>query len=147
MDSIITSTRRCKTCKKDKPEDEFYHRKDRLNYRCKSCSNKLTARRRRGAGHITPNNWTRIKIYWDYKCAYCGADGKEINRNGDEIKLTKDRVIPGRRGGKYTPANVVPACGRCNGSKRGKRVDLWMKSQDFNYAVFETKWKSMDITL
>lgn len=122
--------RRCKTCKTHKLVSQFYDRKDRKNYRCKDCQNKLNKRRRkRGKGDLTHWEWLQIKAQWGHVCAYCGSDGP----------LTKDRVIPGRSGGTYTKANIVPACAACNRNKAGKRVDRWMKRRGFDYDQFERR--------
>jgi len=60
---------------------------------------------------LTIEQWQVILALYKNRCAYCGkppAKGK---------KLTKDRVIPGIKGGGYTSDNIVPACGPCNSRK------------------------------
>ena len=52
------------------------------------------------------------------RCAYCGATGAPLQR---------DCVLPISRGGRYTLANVVPACGRCNASKGNLEVTGWLR--------------------
>ncbi|MCP4692395.1 MAG: HNH endonuclease, partial [Desulfobacterales bacterium] len=42
------------------------------------------------------------------KCAYCGADGRE---------LTMDHIIPRSRGGKNNFDNCVASCAACNNKK------------------------------
>ena len=54
-------------------------------------------------------------------CAYCGGDGR----------LHLDHVVPLSRGGMHTPGNLVPACERCNHSKRAQPVEAWYLSQPF----------------
>ena len=48
-------------------------------------------------------------------CAYCGNPAD-----------TTDHVIPVSRGGTNLPANRVPACGRCNSSKRDLTLEEWI---------------------
>ena len=65
---------------------------------------------------------TRALIYklFNNKCAYCGAPA-----------TTDDHVIALSQGGTDTPANIVPACNRCNCSKQSKPVEAWYLSQSF----------------
>ena len=65
---------------------------------------------------------TRARIYklFNNKCAYCGAPA-----------TTDDHVIALSQGGTDTPANIVPACNRCNCSKQSKPVEAWYLSQSF----------------
>ena len=48
-------------------------------------------------------------------CVYCGDPAD-----------TTDHVIPMSRGGTNLPANRVPACGRCNSSKRDLTLEEWI---------------------
>lgn len=45
-----------------------------------------------------------------YTCRYCGG-------TAPDVKLTVDHVIPVALGGSDEPANLVTACGPCNGGK------------------------------
>lgn len=49
---------------------------------------------------------------YDYICAYCGRDLYETGHI--------DRIIPGKKGGKYKPDNVVLSCPSCNSKKGGR---------------------------
>ncbi len=40
--------------------------------------------------------------------------------------LTRDHVMPISLGGLDNPDNVVPACKRCNASKKNKRLEVWL---------------------
>lgn len=54
-------------------------------------------------------------------CAYCGTGGD----------LHIEHVVPISRGGTHTLGNVLPACQRCNYSKRAQDVSAWYLSQPF----------------
>lgn len=77
-------------------------------------------RRRRVAAadnDLTPAQWAALQEAWQ-GCAYCGAaDGA----------LQRDCVLPISRGGRYTLANVVPACTSCNASKCNDEVTGWLR--------------------
>ena len=60
-------------------------------------------------------------------CAYCGDTGPGLQR---------DCVLPVARGGRYTVANVVPACRACNMSKSGHEVTAWMRRKRLDEAAF-----------
>lgn len=68
-------------------------------------------RRARSVGTVTPAAWQAVLERYHHRCAYCGADGK----------LTMDHVVALAKGGRHEPANVVPACARCN-SRKGTRA-------------------------
>jgi 5-methylcytosine-specific restriction endonuclease McrA len=75
---------------------------------------------------LTDFQWQALQAAWG-GCAYCGAD---------EPHLQKDCVIPILRGGRYTLANVVPACRSCNASKCGAEVTLWMRRKRLDEPAF-----------
>lgn len=60
----------------------------------------------------------RAAIYlFDARCEYCRRRGtKELGPDGSP--WTIDRVVPGMRGGTYSPDNVALACRFCNMKKR-----------------------------
>lgn len=62
------------------------------------------------------------------RCAYCAA----------KSKLTVDHVLPLKLGGLDEPANIVPACARCNGSKHANPVADWYRRQPF---FSEARWR------
>lgn len=71
-----------------------------------------------GATHdLSDGQWAALRQAWG-GCAYCGAadDG-----------LQRDCVLPISRGGRYTLANVVPACRSCNASKCNDEVTGWLR--------------------
>jgi 5-methylcytosine-specific restriction endonuclease McrA len=56
--------------------------------------------------HTLADLMARFEVHGN-RCVYCGAAGQ----------LTPDHMIPLSRGGSDWPANIVPACLRCNQSK------------------------------
>lgn len=76
---------------------------------------------------LTPEHWQAIQDAWDTACAYCGEAGKPLQR---------DCVLAISRGGRYTVANVVPACGKCNTSKCNEEVTVWLRRTRRNESGF-----------
>jgi 5-methylcytosine-specific restriction endonuclease McrA len=75
---------------------------------------------------LTDEQWAALVGQWG-GCAYCGDTGAALQR---------DCVLPVARGGRYTVANVVPACGACNMSKSGHEVTAWMRRKRLDEAAF-----------
>lgn len=89
------------------------------------------ARRRRRrvssvVNDLTDEQWIGLMEAWA-GCAYCGAE---------EPALQKDTMLPISRGGRYTLANVVPACRSCNASKCNLEVTTWMRRKKLDEKVF-----------
>ncbi len=78
------------------------------------------------AHDLTEAQWDALKDAWD-GCAYCGAHA---------IDLQKDCMLPISRGGRYTLANVVPACPSCNASKCNSEVTGWLRRKKFDEEAF-----------
>jgi 5-methylcytosine-specific restriction endonuclease McrA len=55
----------------------------------------------------------------DYRCRYCGLDGRASFENA--LVMSVDFVVPRARKGKKSPENLVACCRPCNTIK-GKRV-------------------------
>jgi hypothetical protein len=55
----------------------------------------------------------------DYRCVYCGLDGRESFENA--LVMRVDFVVPRAKKGKNKPTNLVACCGPCNTIK-GRRV-------------------------
>jgi 5-methylcytosine-specific restriction endonuclease McrA len=55
----------------------------------------------------------------DYRCRYCGLDGRASFENA--LTLSVDFVVPRARKGKKDPSNLVACCRPCNTIK-GKRI-------------------------
>ena len=94
-------------------------------------------RRARKAGAISPAFpkvtsaaiRQRIRLFGN-ACAYCGGDGP----------FHIDHVEPLVSGGLHTPANLVPACARCNCSKNDRPVEAWYLTQPF---FSPRRWKAL----
>ena len=75
---------------------------------------------------LTASQWAALVAAWD-GCAYCGAPGGP---------LQKDCLLPISRGGRYTLANVVPACRSCNASKWNLEVTSWLRRKRLDESRF-----------
>lgn len=75
---------------------------------------------------LTDAQWLALMDAWA-GCAYCGGDG---------AALQKDTMLPISRGGRYTLANVVPACGSCNASKCNTEVTTWLRRKKLDDGGF-----------
>lgn len=84
---------------------------------------------RRADNDLTDPQWVALKEAWG-GCAYCGATDRALQR---------DCVQPIRLGGRYTVANVVPACGSCNASKGHHEVTTWMRRRKLDETAFLTR--------
>jgi len=63
----------------------------------------------------------RQALVWaktDYHCWYCGVNLRELTG-----RWTSDHQVPVSRGGSDESSNLVPACDRCNVSKRDRTPD------------------------
>jgi 5-methylcytosine-specific restriction endonuclease McrA len=78
------------------------------------------------AHDLTDAQWAALREAWG-GCAYCGSD---------EPRLQKDCLLPISRGGRYTLANVVPACASCNASKCNTEVTTWMRRKKLDEGAF-----------
>lgn len=65
---------------------------------------------------VTATDWERIRIRFGFCCAYCGE-------RPDQVVM--DHVVPLSRGGRHSPANILPACAPCNGAKAAKFLSEW----------------------
>lgn len=78
---------------------------------------------------LTKDQWERIKNGFGNRCAYCGTSGK----------LAQEHFIAVANGGGYTAENIIPACQRCNSSKKDKLFGLWYSAQAFYSPEREAK--------
>ena len=75
------------------------------------------ARRKNARGHSTAEQVAARVDMWGGTCWMCGKPWQEI-----------DHVIPLSRGGTNWPANLRPACARCNNSKNGNDHKMYVKN-------------------
>lgn len=80
----------------------------------------------RADNDLTTEEWAALVEAWG-GCAYCGATG---------VALQKDCVRALSRGGRYTLANIAPACRSCNASKCNDEVTTWMRRKRLDEATF-----------
>ena len=78
------------------------------------------------AHDLTDAQWDALQEAWG-GCAYCGARQRPLQR---------DCVLPISRGGRYTLANVVPACRSCNTSKCNDEVTVWLRRKRLDERAF-----------
>jgi hypothetical protein len=87
---------------------------------------KRKKRMARVVNDLTDAQWDAIKTAWG-GCAYCAVPSSS---------LQKDCVQAISRGGRYTLANVVPACGSCNASKCNAEVTGWLRRKKLDERRF-----------
>jgi 5-methylcytosine-specific restriction endonuclease McrA len=75
---------------------------------------------------LDDEQWRALELAWG-GCAYCGKPGTPLQR---------DCVLPLSRGGRYTLANIVPACRSCNTSKCNAEVTTWMRRKRLDERAF-----------
>ena len=85
-------------------------------------------------GTTSQASWKHARRVFGNRCAYCLRSAPHFER---------DHVIPLSRGGYDVPANVVPACERCNQSKGHHDVRFWMRSMGYNFDLFFLRWSQM----
>ena len=86
---------------------------------------------------LTEAQWAALILAWG-GCAYCGAD---------EALPQKDCMLPISRGGRYTAANVVPACRSCNASKCNNELTTWMRRKKLDERTFLVRQAQIISTL
>ena len=64
---------------------------------------------------LTIKQWRSIKKEFNDRCCYCG----------EELPLEREHFVPLSKNGEFTINNIVPACKRCNCSKRDKLFVDW----------------------
>ena len=75
---------------------------------------------------LSDEQWSALKGEWG-GCAYCGAT---------DAPLQRDCVLALSRGGRYTLANIAPACGSCNASKCNDEVTGWLRRKRLDERAF-----------
>jgi 5-methylcytosine-specific restriction endonuclease McrA len=82
---------------------------------------------------LTDAQWDALVVAWG-GCAYCGGTG---------VPLQRDCVLAISRGGRYTLANVVPACRSCNASKCNDEVTGWMRRKRLDEPAFLLRYREV----
>jgi 5-methylcytosine-specific restriction endonuclease McrA len=86
---------------------------------------------------LSGEQWTALTVAWG-GCAYCGENGKPLQR---------DCVLALSRGGRYTLANIVPACRSCNTSKCNDEVTGWLRRKRLDERAFLLRHLEISTTL
>jgi len=73
------------------------------------------ARKKALPSTLTIKQWEQIKEDFNNKCAYCGK----------ELPLQQEHFKALSKGGEYTINNIIPACQKCNVSKKDKDFNDW----------------------
>lgn len=88
------------------------------------------ARKKSLLATFNPKQWKYCKSYFSYSCAYCGRPSQ---------KLHQEHFIPINNGGTYTITNIIPACRKCNSSKKDSSFFDWYSKQPFYSKTREAK--------
>ena len=111
----------CKDCTRGKDAENYHNRKERkLETSLEWAKNnrwygrqKMKARKRGYKPEHTEQEWLEVLNRLDGKCAECGTSED----------ITKDHIIPIKRGGTDHISNIQPLCRSCN-SKKGDKLCL-----------------------
>lgn len=104
------------------PDYRIYHRQ-------KSKRRKALERGSIGV-HVRPRQIRARFAEFDHRCAYCGATGD----------LHIEHLVPIARGGTHVLGNILPACQRCNFSKRDKDAETWYRARPW---FSEVRWRKI----
>lgn len=86
---------------------------------------------------LTDEQWSALSQAWG-GCAYCGAV---------DVPLQRDCVLAISRGGRYTLANIAPACASCNSSKCNAEVTGWLRRKRLDERTFLLRHSEVQATL
>lgn len=100
----------------------FYKKKWKVKNREKLYQSARIRQLNKSKGNYSLDEWEQAKVYFDNKCAYCGASSDV---------LSQDHFIPLSKGGSYTKDNIIPACISCNSSKSDTDFKEWFTKQEF----------------
>jgi 5-methylcytosine-specific restriction endonuclease McrA len=86
---------------------------------------------------LTDEQWAALQQAWG-GCAYCGATDRPLQR---------DCVLALSRGGRYTLANIAPACRSCNASKCNDEVTGWLRRKKLDERTFLLRHREITAAL
>jgi 5-methylcytosine-specific restriction endonuclease McrA len=93
-----------------------YYRTDEYRANRAASSHRRRAAKAEAPGDFTVEEFAALCEAHEYRCVYCGCDGK----------MTADHAIPLSRGGSNYISNIVPACKSCNSSKGTRTVEEFL---------------------
>ena len=99
------------------------NRKERIAYNAMYMRNKR-ATAAGAEGYLSQSEWNKVLELFDYKCAYCGSDGKPLG-------LSMDHILPLSAGGEHIFSNIIPCCRSCNSQKHTSSAAQWYPRQTF----------------
>lgn len=97
-------------------------------HECQRNSEKKARNRGNHTVRLRPGALGERFAFFGNTCCYCGSDDR----------IVVDHFIPRAKGGPHTIGNLLPACHRCNTSKRDHDPESWYKAQSF-YSL--TRWR------
>jgi 5-methylcytosine-specific restriction endonuclease McrA len=72
-----------------------------------------------GGDGFEKHHWNELLLRFEETCAYC------VSAKANSI----DHFVPLKMGGKHDYRNIVPACSRCNSTKRENEPRKWISSR------------------
>ena len=87
-------------------------------------------------------NKRNLFIRDDHQCQYCGRGANQLS---SKEELTRDHIIPRKRGGPNTWENMVTSCSSCNHKKADltlEQIGYILKSKPYAPSMFEIFAKS-----
>jgi len=103
-------------------------------HECQRSSKRKAKNRGNHTFPFSPKALTARFAQFDNTCAYCGSADS----------LIVEHFIPRAKGGPHTLGNILPACQRCNVSKRDHEPERWYKSQQ---SFSKARWRKILVIL
>jgi hypothetical protein len=96
----------------------------------KKLTKKYNKNRREKNHKITEKEWYNCKLYFNFRCAYCGKTWEDnFVETGKD--LHKEHVIDE---GRNDIKNCVPSCNTCNTQKNTKTLNEWYNTNNSIYS-------------
>jgi len=99
-------------------------------HECQRNSERKAKNRGNHTVRLNSNATTERFAQFDNSCAYCG----------DTTNLIVEHFIPRSKGGPHASGNLLPACQRCNVSKRDHDPEHWYRKQPF---YTKARWRKI----
>ena len=102
----------------------YENNRERKNEIARKANHKRRAKLKSNGGEYTLEQWNECLEFFDYTCAYSGA---ELNKDNTNI----EHIIPISKGGTNDITNIVPALDSVNKSKNASDMLEWYKQQPY----------------